>query len=298
MDSYRFRTRGFTLIELSIVLVIIGLIVGGVLVGRDFIDAAKVRTQISQIEKYNTAANTFRGKYGYLPGDIPGPNATQLGFAARDGSRGLGDGNGIIEGSAPGLSDTMCGITQTNFSGSGEAYGETVLFWVDLSKAGMLEGSFTQTTNLSFAALKETSSPALHDVFPRAKSGQATYVYVWSGGYCLGDGINYFGVSGILDFGFYATNPTKTLTVSQAYNMDTKVDDGLPQSGTVLAIGVMSEWASSPYFGVPVGAANMAQTSASATGCYDNGNVAGATEQYSTSTYPNNVSCYLSFKFQ
>ena len=53
----------FTLIEMSIVLVIIGLIVGGVLVGQDLIRAAYVRAQVSQIEKFNTALNTFYGKY-------------------------------------------------------------------------------------------------------------------------------------------------------------------------------------------------------------------------------------------
>jgi len=58
---------GFTLIELSIVLVIIGLIVGGVLVGRDLISAASVRAQITQIEKYQQAVNAFRDKYGGVP---------------------------------------------------------------------------------------------------------------------------------------------------------------------------------------------------------------------------------------
>jgi prepilin-type N-terminal cleavage/methylation domain-containing protein len=89
--------NGFTLIELSIVLVIIGLIVGGVLVGQNLIDAAAVRAQISQIEKYNTAANTFRGKYGYLPGDIPNPYAAQFGFLPRGTYKGQGDGNGVIQ---------------------------------------------------------------------------------------------------------------------------------------------------------------------------------------------------------
>src|SRR5579871_3923101 len=89
---------GFTLIELSIVLVIIGLIVGGILTGRDLIDAAAQRAQIAQIEKYNTAVNTFRIKYGYLPGDIPDPYASNFGFQARGSVSGEGDGNGIIEG--------------------------------------------------------------------------------------------------------------------------------------------------------------------------------------------------------
>src|ERR1700712_2724582 len=97
----RLVLQGFTLIELSIVLVIIGLIVGGVLVGQDLVRAAAVRAQISQIEKYNTAVNTFYGKYGYLPGDIKDPDATRFGFASRNpngGQPGNADGNGLIQG--------------------------------------------------------------------------------------------------------------------------------------------------------------------------------------------------------
>ena len=52
--------RGFTLVEMSIVLVIIALLVAGVLVGQDMINAAAVRSQIAQIEKYNSAVNTFQ----------------------------------------------------------------------------------------------------------------------------------------------------------------------------------------------------------------------------------------------
>ena len=78
---------------------IIGLIVGGVLVGRDLIAAAEVRAQITQIEKYQAAINTFKIKYNnYLPGDIPDPLASQMGLQARGTAPGQGDGNGMITG--------------------------------------------------------------------------------------------------------------------------------------------------------------------------------------------------------
>jgi prepilin-type N-terminal cleavage/methylation domain-containing protein len=90
--------EGFTLIEMSIVLVIIGLIVGSVLVGQDLVRSAALNAPIAQIDKLQTAMLTFRGKYDALPGDIADPAASNFGFAARGIYAGEGDGNGLIEG--------------------------------------------------------------------------------------------------------------------------------------------------------------------------------------------------------
>ena len=106
--EYAFKRRltaGFTLVEMAIVLVIIGLLVGGVLVGADLIAVATLRSQISQINRYSAAVATFQLKFGVLPGDMPADMAATNGFVARSGAQGRGDGNGVIQGACYG-----CGV--------------------------------------------------------------------------------------------------------------------------------------------------------------------------------------------
>lgn len=81
--------NGFTLIELSIVLVIIGLLVGGVLVGRDLIEMAGARSQLGQVERIQLAVTTFKLKYNCMPGDCKNANALGLGRNG-DGDKILG----------------------------------------------------------------------------------------------------------------------------------------------------------------------------------------------------------------
>jgi len=284
------RQQGFTLIEMSIVLVIIGLIVGGVLVGQNLIAAAGVRATISQIEKYNSAVNTFRTKYNnQLPGDIDAADAAQFGFFARGTLPGQGDGNGILEGYESGAG---------THSGLDEAAGETVMFWVDLSTAGLIEGGFNTAT----VATNPTTIPAtaLGSYFPAGKLGRGNYVYVFSGGYTASDGINYFGLAAVytVDFGRQLES-NDGVSVSEASAIDTKIDDGLPMSGNVMAQflrGAAVRWT------ITSGAAGPPYTTATqgySGSCYDNGNVGGATQQYSlTQKGGSGVNCALSFRFQ
>lgn len=88
--KYFRKYTGFTLIELSIVLVIIGLVIGGVLVGQDLIKSSGNRAFISQLETYNSVVNTFKNKYNCLPGDCV--SAAAFGFT------GNGGGNGVVSG--------------------------------------------------------------------------------------------------------------------------------------------------------------------------------------------------------
>lgn len=309
------QQAAFTLLEMAVVLVIIGLIVGGVLVGQDLIKAAQVRAEISQIEKYNTAANAFRGKFGYLPGDLPAAPALRFGFAARGTAPGEGDGNGIIQGIGNPSSAAM-GNSQT---------GEPLMFWVDLSTAGLIDGGFntaTPTTTYSGLTLTSTSTPSMTQLLPPAKiAPNATYVYVWSGGYGLcdscgsGDGQNYFSIGNTPDLSGWgpALLPEVTsynLSVAQAYNIDVKVDDGLPQSGRVLAFVPVDQYAfwtgSTGGSAYTLGASYTTATAGSNSSCFDNSTsssgtpgVAGNAQHYSmeisNGAYTN---CGLSFKMQ
>ena len=65
---------GFSLVELSIVLVILGLLTGGILAGQSLIRAAELRSVATESQRYMAALNSFRDKYFALPGDMA--NAT------------------------------------------------------------------------------------------------------------------------------------------------------------------------------------------------------------------------------
>jgi len=61
--------RGFTLVEIAIVLVIIGLLLGGVLKGQSLIDSAKVKNVIQQSQSLQAAVNAYQDRFRALPGD-------------------------------------------------------------------------------------------------------------------------------------------------------------------------------------------------------------------------------------
>ncbi len=284
----RTASSGFTLIELSIVLVIIGLIVGGVLVGQDLIRAAGVRATITQIEKYNTAVSTFRGKYGYLPGDIKDPEASTFGFAARGQYAGEGDGNDFLEG-------VSYDGPNHNF-GSCEQTGETAMFWVDLSQANLIDGAFnTATPNTTGGTTSNISA-----FFPPAKIGRGNYFYVW-GGLNAEHGTNYLSISAVSSLTSCILTSTPALSVLEAYSIDKKIDDGLPQTGRVLAFYLTGVtwpgWSDGNVNndGQPYTTA----TPGSSSTCYDNGNSAGTAQQYSLEiSGGSNIACALSFPFQ
>ncbi len=218
------REQGFTLVELSIVLCIIGLIVGGVLVGQDMIKAAELRTTISQIESYHTAVNTFRDKYRYIPGDINQLHAANTGLYNRmaNPNAGNGDGNGVLE---------SCGSAPAT-AGSGLLAGcETLIFWRDLTDARMLDGNYQNALVTSGSGGTAITSAQVPGFFPEARLSKGARITVMSV-----SGRNYYEITGITAVsgaGAYTLRPF--VSPLEAFNIDGKVDNGLPLSGGIVA---------------------------------------------------------------
>src|ERR1700704_2678945 len=101
------KQSGFTLIEIAIVLVIIGLLLGGVLKGQELITGARVRNLISQQDGVKAAYFGFLDRFRALPGDYSTATTTITGVSTTSGcgvaaTPGNGNGNGQIEAAAAG----------------------------------------------------------------------------------------------------------------------------------------------------------------------------------------------------
>ncbi len=208
------RRSAFSLVELSIVLVILGLLVGGVLSGQSLIRAAELRSVTSEYQRFAAATGTFRDKYFAIPGDMS--NAVAFWGNTDTGN---GDGNGMIEstGTAIGASAAMTSNEISNF-------------WIHLAKAGLIEGSYTAIANTTLTAgtnnPKARLSNAAWNVGTLGTVGVASTTY-YAGSY---GNVFYFGS------GTSATTPAAVLKPEEAWNIDTKMDDGRPDTGSVTTL--------------------------------------------------------------
>lgn len=135
------RQKGFTLIEVVIILVIMGLLMGGMVKGTELISNARVHSLISQQESIKAAYLGFRDRYQALPGDYSRASV-YIGGVVPEAN---GNGNGLI---------TPAGV-------AGAVNDEYIAAWDHLTKSGLLPG------NYNYAPAPETPASAPLNVFQR-----------------------------------------------------------------------------------------------------------------------------------
>ena len=193
------KNKGFTLIELSIVIVIIGLIVAGISAGSSLVKSSKIRSFITQINEYKTAANNFFDQYEALPGDFREASQYWPACSPTEGANACdGDDDGII--------------------GSG-ASGEDLRAWEHLALAGLIKGDFPGVASVTPNTPDSTIEKAVIEL---GFSGP-----VWGSYERVGNIIFLRNVS-------HTLHPVLPATVAQS--IDKEIDDGVADGGKVYGI--------------------------------------------------------------
>ncbi len=225
--------RGFTLIELSLVLVIFGLLIGSVLSGRSLVRSSELRSVSSQQQKLLAATQTFRDKYFALPGDMN--NASQFwglratygscySSASTDKQTCNGDGDGKVE----------FFVLSTPY----DSY-EIFRFWQHLSNAGLIEGGYTGT-GTGWGLGGDSGN------LPTGKIALSFWSIHLLSGYVTATPSSFAGDYGNNSFVFARTSgagayPTAAIFLpEELWNIDQKMDDGKPATGKLVSFGTIA----------------------------------------------------------
>ena len=203
-DKYTKKVQGFTLVELSIVIIIIGFLIAGIAAGQSLIKQVRLNSLISDITEMSTAVNTFKTTYGYLPGDFPNaitfwPNE----ICRLNGVRSCdGNGNGLIE---TGL--------------------EFAFAWDHLNQSKIMQSTFYPYTAFP------TDYPTLYKLL---RYGQGAVAQISQGGSTT-YGKDLMNTNELIIMSH--PNYDNLFTPADLSSVDNKMDDGNPSSGRLLAMG-------------------------------------------------------------
>lgn len=195
------QQRGFTLLELSIVIVVIGLIVAGISAGQSLVAQAQLKQVSSFTSNVTAAVNSFKLQYDALPGDIPNAHdywVASMGCSDDDTSNNTGcngDGDRLIE---------LTASLQEGYRA-----------WEQLSDLGLVDGTFSGNYTTSLACTRGTIVPEIYDI---------------GGADITNDGTN-----NLISLGSNGTTSCSDalFTTAEAQSIDNKNDDGAPNTGNV-----------------------------------------------------------------
>lgn len=234
MPAFLSQKSGFTLLEISIVIVVIGFIVGGIVVGDNMIKEAKIRAALAEYDSYVKGIAEFQEKYTALPGDMS--NAESIW-----GSDSLGTCPSIIDATQTikqatcnGNGNGRIGDSGTSGTFNNDTY-EWLRAWQQLGNSGLVDGKFSGTYADAVNQYQVgTNLPA-----SKYTGGGWTLLYYINSGSGTG---TYGPVSGhMLSFGKTDSDGTlmtyrALLPPVEALSIDTKLDDGKPGSGKIITM--------------------------------------------------------------
>jgi prepilin-type N-terminal cleavage/methylation domain-containing protein len=210
--------KGFSLIELSIVLIIIGLLIVGISAGDKLIRSAKLNNVVQEFTKHRASILTFQLAYDALPGDFDQAESlwsTNSFTGTNDGTLN-GDGDGFIEYKIPLFSGTL----------------ESAWGWQQLSLAKMTEESIDiQHTGLSHGYTNYGSGSGIN---ASGTSFSSTACYTFTNGFFFASGLGILSDKNTLTLGDPWYNNAcagRLFSPSDAFFIDQKFDDGSPNSG-------------------------------------------------------------------
>jgi prepilin-type N-terminal cleavage/methylation domain-containing protein len=233
---------GFTLVELSIVIVIIGFLVAGIAAGANLVKQAQIRSVISDFNSFQTGYNGFVGKYNAAPGDLStassywsGANVCSVTVTTVGTGRCNGDGNGTIDATATAATE------------------EVAAAWKHLQLAGFIGAGISPLAD----AIADLAVGVNAPVSKITGTG-----YMLAGTASITRTANAFaGIPGISTNNIYlgrlatAAPLTSALTsgalrAEDAFNIDLKLDDGLASNFTGATTGRLRSITGSAAAGV------------------------------------------------
>lgn len=219
--------------ELSVVVVLIGIIIGGVVTGVQLMRTAQVRAVVKEMDSIVKAVGIFKEKYNQLPGDMY--NATNF-WGTDAGCPGTPFNSNIKMVTCNGNGNGRIGYIDGLTTPDGTAY-EMFRAWQHMAAAGLISQAFSGTSS---SAVAVDEKAGVHN-FASSLQGAG-----WTIGYLEAPTTtnDYYGAlyGNRLSFGrpkvIGGTNSWMAgpaLSTEEAYAIDSKVDDGKPSQGKVLS---------------------------------------------------------------
>ena len=237
------KSGGFTLVELSIVLVIIGLLIGGILSAQSMISTVKIQSFTRQIGQADIAVGTFGARYGSVPGD------------SRLFNNLVGDSDGIIE--------LQSGIDWNPAD-------EVPNFWPQL----VISGFKADGTSAGYTANYASNFPlnGVTPAAPQAKIGRNAGILVmgWpASGNIFGQAANAYMILNCTEStGFDQLDCSSPLSGADAIAADNKMDDGVGTTGNVLGFDVTNSTTLYLLSGTPTADYDASETSDDSTALF------------------------------